>query len=292
MKKSAVYRLFTLGNLLLFGCFAFLCAYPFYYIFVNSVNATQGETVFFLPSSFTLENYRVIFGQGNLGNAIVVSLARSVSGTLLTLLMSSLFAFVLTQSELPARKIIYRLTVITMYFSAGVVPTYVTLVNYGLKDSFLVYILPGAVSVYNMILIKTYMESIDAAITESAVIDGATPIVCYTRIIMPVCVPILATVAVFSAVAQWNAWYDNFLYVNNPQLQTLQYLTHKLIGQSDQIAKRAMQGANIAEIAKTQISPREIRMAVSVVTVIPVMLFYPFMQRFFVKGIMLGAVKG
>lgn len=292
MKVSKAYRIFTIINVLGFAMFAFICFYPFYYIVVNSFNGTPGHTSFIFPDSFTLENYRLIFEQANLWHVIFISVLRAVLGTLCTLLVSSMFAFVLTQKLLPLRRIIYRLTVVTMYFSAGVVPTYVTYLNYGLKNNFLVYILPSAVSVYNMILIKTYMESIDSALIESAVIDGATPIMCYARIILPLCVPILATVAVFSVVGQWNAWFDNFMYVNDPNLQTLQYTAQKLITQADTIAKQAMQGANIADLAKLRVGSKEVRMAISTIAVIPVMMFYPFMQRYYVKGIMLGSVKG
>lgn len=291
-KQSTAYNIFTIFNLLLFILFAFLCAYPFYFIIVNSFNGTAGDTAFIFPSKATVENYKTIFSQQSLPRAIFISFARSIVGTIITLGMSSLYAFVLTQDELPARKVIYRLTVATMYFSAGVVPTYVAMVRYGLKDNFLIYVLPSAISVYNMILIKTYMEQIDSAIVESAVIDGAGPFTTFTRIVLPVSIPILATVAVFSVVGQWNAWYDNFLYVSNPNLQTLQYTAHKLIGQADAIARRAMMGESVAEIAKVKISSKDIRMAISVITVLPVMLFYPFMQRYFVEGIMLGAVKG
>lgn len=292
MKVSKAYCIFTIINVLGFALFAFICFYPFYYIVVNSFNGTPGHTAFFFPDSFTLENYKLIFEQANLWHVIFISVLRAVLGTLCTLLVSSMFAFVLTQKLLPLRRSIYRLTVVTMYFSAGVVPTYVTYLNYGLKNNFLVYILPSAVSVYNMILIKTYMESIDSALIESAVIDGAAPIMCYARIILPLCVPILATVAVFSVVGQWNAWFDNFMYVNDPNLQTLQYTAQKLITQADTIAKQAMQGANIADLAKLRVGSKEVRMAISTIAVIPVMMFYPFMQRYYVKGIMLGSVKG
>ena len=292
MKVSKGYRVFTVINTLFFALFAFICIYPFYYIVVNSFNGAPGHTAFFFPTTLTLDNYRTIFRQANIWNAIFISALRAVLGTLLTLLMSSMFAFVLTQKQLPARKIIYRFTVVTMYFSAGVVPTYITYLGYGLKDNFLVYILPSAISVYNMILIKTYMESIDGALIESAVIDGATPFTCYSRIILPICTPILATVAVFSVVGQWNSWYDNFLYVNEPNLQTLQYMAQTLISQADTLAKQAMQGMNVAELAKIKVGSREVRMAISTIAVIPVMMFYPFMQRYYVKGIMLGSVKG
>jgi ABC-type glycerol-3-phosphate transport system permease component len=298
-KLSFGESIFQTVNYTVATLFALLCIYPFYYIFIYSLSnareAGKGNLIL-LPVKFTLKNYTDIMGSEGFVHSFGVSMARTVLATLITLFFTSLFAYVMTHQELPFRKLFYRMTVISMYLSAGLIPWYMTMWMLGLKNNFLLYILPGAVSAYYLILIKTYIESIPAELSEAAKIDGAGLLRIFFNIIIPLCTPILAAVAVFSAVSQGNSWYDNIMLVNNPDLATLQYKLLTILNQADNIAKKIrLSGGGSATINTselTRITPMSVRMTATMIVTIPIILVYPMLQRFFVKGIMLGAVKG
>ena len=199
-------------NFFLLIVFAFLCVYPLYFIFINSISGADAVVrgVYLLPEDFSLEFYKSLLQMPNIPNSIVVSVARTVLGTALTVICSSFLGYMVTQSELPMRKWVYRFVVATMYFNAGLIPWYILMVNLGLKNNFLLYILPSAVGAYYVVLSKTYIESIPASVEESAKIDGAGVLTIYARLILPMSMPIIACLIVFCAVNQWNAWSDNF----------------------------------------------------------------------------------
>lgn len=225
-----------------------------------------------------------------LTSSIGIAFARTIIGTLLTLICCSFTAYLLSDRDLPKRKLIYRFFILTMYINAGFIPYYLTISAIGLKNNFLVYVLPAAVQAYFIILIKTYIESIPAELVESAEMDGAGLIKIYYRIILPLSKPILACIVVFAAVNQWNAWADDMYFMQGRKangLHCLQYLLYtKLQSNVVNSTAGAAAGANMT------VSSNSLRMAMSFVTVIPILCVYPYMQRFFTKGIMLGAVKG
>ena len=273
-------------NFFLLIVFAFLCVYPLYFIFINSISGADAVVrgVYILPEDFSLEFYK------SLPNSIVVSVARTVLGTALTVICSSFLGYMVTQSELPMRKWVYRFVVATMYFNAGLIPWYILMVNLGLKNNFLLYILPSAVGAYYVVLSKTYIESIPASVEESAKIDGAGVLTIYARLILPMSMPIIACLIVFCAVNQWNAWSDNFYLVSDPKLSTLQYqLYMNLANESSNVTNTTSSSSLLRSKATTELG---LRYALSMLTVLPILLVYPFMQKYFVKGIMLGAVKG
>ena len=286
-------RIFIFFTYLLTGLFALFSFYPFWYVLIYSLSdpdrVIYGLT--FYPKGVTLEHYRVVLGMSRVYNAVIVSALRAVLGTVITLFFSSMFAYVLTKA-VKGFKLIYRVMITTMYVSAGLIPYVLTMTAYGLKNNFLLYIIPGAVSAYFVILIKTYIESMPASLEESAHIDGANYFQIYHRIIMPLSFPVLAAVGVFSAVGQWNAWTDNLYLVKDPKLQTLQFILLDILRQSEALSKAFQQEHNYEMIKNIRISPMSIRMTVTIVSVVPVFIVYPFLQRFFIKGIMLGAVKG
>jgi putative aldouronate transport system permease protein len=295
IKEKGFYdQLFHLTAMLVFTIFAFLCIYPFWYVLIYSMSDPKlvGKGLSLLPVGFTLQNYQVVFGFSTIYSAFLVSTLRAVIGTLVTLFFSSMFAYVLTKNELRGRKFIYRMMVVTMYIGAGLIPWYLTMRFYGLKDNFLLYILPSAVAPYYVILIKTYIEQIPSSIEESAVIDGANYFQIFTHMIIPLSTPVLAAVGVFSAVGQWNSWTDNFYLVRNPNLQTLQLVLLDILKQSESIARALQREHNYQMVKNVTVSPMAIRMTITIVTIIPILLVYPFLQKFFIKGIMLGAVKG
>ncbi|GAB3813049.1 carbohydrate ABC transporter permease [Tessaracoccus terricola] len=289
---------FKIVNYLVFALFALICAYPFYYLIINSVSANDvaalGKVRLF-PQGFHLSNYAQALNLPGLPLAAVVSVARTVIGTVATVLASAFLGFMFTQEHMWKRKFWYRVVIITMYFNAGLIPVFIIIKNLGLTNNFWVYVLPFIVQPFNIILVKTYIESMPKSLQEAAEVDGASVLQIFFRIILPNTTPILATVAIFSAVAQWNSFQDTLLYITDQSLYTLQYLLYMFINQASSLAQAAQDaGGNLGAIASaaTTQTPTSIRMTVSVIVVAPIIFIYPLFQRFFVKGIMLGAVKG
>lgn len=278
--------------------FTLLCIYPFYYVIIYSISdpnlASQGVRL--LPKGFSLETYKKLLERDDLGLAFFISIARTVVGTGLCVFFTSFLAFLVTRKEMLGRKFVYRFVIITMYIGAGLVPWYLTMKGYGLKDNFLVYVIPGTINAYYMILIKTFIEQLPESLEEAAAIEGAGILNIFFRIIMPLSKPIIATVVVYCAVGQWNNWMDNFFLVHNTKLQTVQLILYNYLNSATAIAKNMETGgaaaAAAAMNASSAITPQSVQMTSIVITVIPIMLVYPFAQKYFTKGIMMGAVKG
>ncbi|MFD4960363.1 carbohydrate ABC transporter permease [Microbacterium sp. NPDC058389] len=301
---SARYRasigdnVFRGANYLLFAVFAVLCAYPFYYLIINSVSANDISAlgdVRLWPIGFHLSNYAQVFSLPGLPLATVVSVGRTVLGTTLTVLASGFLGFMFTQTRMWGRKFWYRFLIITMYFSAGLIPVFIIMKTLGLTNNFWVYVLPFVVQPFNVILAKTYVESMPRELQEAAEMDGANILQVFFKVYLPNMTPILATIAIFSAVTQWNSFQDTLIYITDQSLYTLQYLLYMFINQASSLAQAAQNaGGNLGQIANvaTTQTPTSIRMTVSVLVVLPIIFIYPLFQRFFVKGIMLGAVKG
>ncbi|NJP41703.1 carbohydrate ABC transporter permease [Oscillospiraceae bacterium HV4-5-C5C] len=295
LRLSASEKLLNGLNYLLVGLFTFLCFYPFYYIIIYSVsNATEAsQGIYLWPRGFTLELYENIFQQADLIHAFTISALRTVLGTILCVLASSMFAYLLIQREMLFRKVVYRLVIITMYLNAGLIPWYITMKMYGLKNNFLLYILPGMINAFYLILMKTYIEQLPASLEESAALDGAGFFTKFFKVVLPLSKPILATIAVYSAVGQWNSWLDNYFLASDKKLQTLQLILYKYLNQAEALANSMKNASAVSNAtAVSNINPTNVRMATIVVTVVPIMLVYPFLQKYFAKGILLGAVKG
>lgn len=294
MKEPLSRKVFNVLNCTFFALLALLCVYPMWYVFIQSLSSKSAINTLLIPSGFTLNNYFQVFRMKNVANALIVSVARTIVGTFCTVSACMLLGYLFTKREMPFRKLLYRLMIVTMYVSGGLIPTYLVYKSYGLLNSFWVYILPSVVSAYYVILIKTFVEQLPAAVEESAMIDGAGTLTIFSKIILPMSLPIIATIAVYAAVSQWNAWFDNHVYVlSNKELMTLQYMLYKYLNEAERLAKELKEMSNAMEINVADLlTPRGVRMTVTIVTVIPVLFVYPFLQRYFVKGIMLGAVKG
>jgi putative aldouronate transport system permease protein len=292
-------RVFSVVNYAVFALFALICVYPFYYLIINSVSANNlsalGDVRFF-PMGFHLSNYAQVFQLQGLTLATAVSVARTVLGTAGTVLVSAFLGFMFTQERMWGRAFWYRFTVITMYFSAGLIPVFLIIKGLGLTNNFWVYVIPYLVQPFNIILVKTFVESMPRSMQEAAEMDGANILQVFFRVYLPNMRPILATVAIFSAVAQWNMFQDTLIYVTNQSLYTLQYLLYMFINQANSLATAAQNaaGGSLSAIANSATSqtPTSIQMTVAVVVVLPIIFIYPLFQRFFVKGIMLGSVKG
>ena len=298
IKTSKGDRTFQVINILIFAIFAIICAYPFYYLIINSISANDlsaSGKVNFLPHGFQLENYVKVFQLNGLGTAAMVSLGRTVIGTICTVLASVYLGFMFTQQRMWHRKLWYRFMVITMYFNAGLIPMYMTMKTLHLTNSFWVYIIPAIVQPFNIIMAKTYVESIPPALQEAAEIDGAGTMTVFAKVILPTCKPIMATIAIWSAVGQWNSFQDTLIYITDQKLYSLQYLLYTYLNQASSLATMVQQsGGKVSAVANlaTQQTPTSIRMTISVIVVLPILFVYPIFQKSFVKGIMIGSVKG
>ena len=298
MKVSTSRKVFLVFDYCLMILLALICIYPFWYVLCYSLSDTTAASVntpVLLPSGFTLSNYKEILTLKGFFPALLMSLLRTVVGTITSVFCCSFLAYLFTKDKMPGRKILYRFVVFTMYISGGIIATYIVMKSYGLLNSFWVYILPSMISAYNIILIKTYIEQLPPELEESASLDGAGYITCFFKIIFPLCKPIIATVVVFVAVGQWNSWFDNHIYTRaNESLTTLQYLLYNYLNEAQRLAeqlKTASSGADMTK-AMASISPKGIRMTITVLASLPIFALYPFMQKYFSKGIMVGAVKG
>lgn len=286
---------FNVLNYAFFTIFMLMCIYPFYFILINSLSTPDAISrgVYFFPIHFDLSTYGQMLQLQGFANAFFISVARTVLGTLLTVYSCAFLSYLLTKNEMFLRSTVYRLIVITMYLNAGLIPWYITMKNLGLKDNFLVYILPSVIVAFYVILLKTFMEQIPAALEESAEIDGAGYMTIFTKIIFPVSMPIIATVIVFHSVNQWNSWTDNYFLAPSNKLQTLQLVLLNYLRESEALANQAnlnMQSNSFG--ASVKVSPQSVKMAITMIVTLPILLVYPFLQKYFVKGIMLGAIKG
>lgn len=290
--------IFRVVNYFIFGIFTVLCIYPFYYLVINTISANHlsaGGEINLIPKGLHIENYKNLIQLRGLKEAALISLAKMVIGTSLTVIGSAFLGFMFTQERMWKRRFWYRFVIITMYFNAGLIPIFITMKNLHLTNNFLVYVIPTIVQPFNIILVKTYVESLPKSLQEAAEIDGAGVIRIFCKIILPTCTPILATVAIFSAVTQWNSYQDTLIYITDQKLYSLQYLLYTYINQANSLASlvKNSQGAALSSaVIATQQTGTSIRMTVSVIVVLPILFIYPIFQRFFIKGIMIGSVKG
>lgn len=295
VKKEDI--LFKIVNYSVFLLFTFLCAYPFYYLIINSISSNELSSngmINFLPRQIHFQNYKDVFQLSGLSTAVVVSIARTVIGTACTVMASAYLGFMFTQKKMWHRSFFYRFIVVTMYFSAGLIPMFMTIKLLHLNNSFWVYIIPGIVQPFNVIMVKTFIESIPSSLQEAAEVDGAGVLTVFFKVILPTCTPILATIAIWAAVGQWNSFQDTLIYITDQKLYSLQYLLYIYLNQANSLAALVKSSTNIGAVADlvTKQTPTSIRMTISVVVVLPILFIYPMFQRYFVKGIMIGAVKG
>ncbi len=289
--------IFDILNHLFFIVFTLTCIFPFYYLFINTISdndLVRRGLITIIPRGIHFKNYLALTGVSDLMQAFKISVLRTVIGTALMVVASGLVGFLVTKQEMWGRKIWYRFIVITMYFNAGLIPWYLNMSMLGLTDNFMGYIIPGIVAPYNIILVKTYIESIPAELEESAYIDGATYMKVFTKIIWPLSKPILATIAIFGAVGHWNSLQDSLILMqNDASLQTLQHRLFIYLTKANNLKEVMVSGGTIsAELQEQLLDSKITKWTVSMVTVLPILLVYPFMQRYFETGMMLGAVKG
>lgn len=289
-------RTFEIFNYLFLSFIIVITIYPFLNVLAISLNDSTDTVrggIYILPREFTLTNYMEILKYDHLVTGFVNSVLRTVIGTILGLFIQAMVAFTLSRTDFQGRRFVSTVIVLTMYFSGGLIPGYMLIRDLGLINSFWVYILPGLVSAFNIIIIRSFMDSLPVSLQESAKMDGANDFVIFYRVILPLCKPVLATIALFIAVGQWNSWFDTYLYNSmNENLTTLQYELMKIL---ENTSVGGSQDANMmrpnSEEQVARVSPQSIKMAITMVTIIPIMMVYPFLQRYFIQGMTLGAVK-
>lgn len=275
-----------------------MTAYPLWYVFIYSISDPIGFSPGFqlLPHAISLEAYSRVLTNSGFLNAFFISVARTTLGPIISGVVTMMIAFTVSHRDLPGRKFINWYFIFTMYFSAGLIPTFLLYQRLGFVNSFWVYIVPSIVNVFGMILMRTYIEALPAELKESAVIDGANDFTIFCKVIAPLCLPVMAAVTLFAAVGQWNSYIDVVIYnAANPRLHPLQYFLVRMVtgiagaAQADIAAQLAMQAG---EQGLARVTPMVVRMAVTVVTIVPISLLYPFLQRYFVKGLLVGSIKG
>ena len=284
-------KIFNVFNIVFFLVIITLCLYPLWYIFIQSLSSGPlAVNAVAWPINFTLKNYADVFKSGDVPHAFLISVLRTSIGTACTLLACMLLGYLFSKEDMPLRKVMYRILIITMYVSGGLIPTYLVYKAYRLTNSFLVYILPAVVDAYYVILIKTYVEQLPISVEESAMIDGAGTMCIFLKIILPMSLPIVATIAIYASVGQWNSWFDNHIYaISNKKILTLQYMLYRYLQEAESIVRELKERDPGAAVP---ITPRGVRMTVTMITVVPVLCIYPFFQRYLIKGLMIGAVKG
>ena len=289
-RPSAAGRVFDIGNAIVMLVLCFAMLYPMWYVVCCSLSEpaelVRHSGPVFWPLKFTAVSYEKVLSYQPIWNGYKVTIFVVVVGTALNLLFTSMLAYVLSRRNLLWSKVITGLCIFTMYFSGGMIPTFLVVKAVGLYDSIWALIIPGLISTYNMILVRTAFLGVPEDISESASLDGAGELTTLFRILMPLIKPSLAAVGLFYAVGHWNSWTRALLYIRNPELQPLQMVVRSLL-----IMEKDLADSGVPD-AYTQMLNNAMKYPVIVVSTVPILCVYPFIQKYFTKGVMIGAVKG
>lgn len=286
-------KLFDVINVLLMLFICFLMIYPIWYVVVNSFS--KGTEVlkggiYWWPREFCLENYSAVFKNREIYMAFGITVLKTVIGTVGSVLFTAMVAYGLSKTYLVGRKFFMIFGIVTMFFSGGLIPYFLLIKEIGLLDSFWVYIIPSLFGFYNAIIFMTFFRNIPVELEESAKIDGANDFKIFLKIILPVSGPVIATIALFNGVAQWNDYFTGVIYITNEQwLTPIQTFLYKIISESS--STRIVQNMP-ANVRNSMVTSTTIKYATMVVTTFPIVCVYPFLQKYFVQGIMVGSVKG
>lgn len=289
--------IFNVFNTIVLLMLVVVTLYPFLNTLAVSFNDGMDSVrggIYLWPREFSIQNYRSVFISGTVINAFFVSVARTVITVVLNVFLTAMLGYCLSRKEYIFNKFITIAVVMTMYFNAGLIPGYLLIKNLGLYGSFWVYVIPALISAFNVIVVRTYISSIPESLVESARLDGAGDFKIFLRIVFPLCKPALAVIGMFVAIWQWNNWFDTYLYASSKQeLSTLSYELQKLLASSfsqSQSAQAATSGIG-AELAGGMVTPIAMQAAITIVAMVPIIMIYPFVQRYFVTGLNVGGVK-
>ncbi|QYR23049.1 carbohydrate ABC transporter permease [Paenibacillus sp. sptzw28] len=277
----------------LLALLSFTAIYPFWNTFVMSLNEGKDTSMgglTFWPREFTISNYEVIFSDERFFRAMGISIARTVSGTFLSVLITALMAFALAKKELKGKRFYMIAGIITMYFQGGLIPTYLWLREIGLFNNFWVLIIPGILNIWNMIVFRTFFQGLPDELEESAKLDGCNYYGLFFRIVLPVSGPVFATLSLFTAVGLWNEWFNAGIFINNAELHPVQNYLMNMINSSSTAEMLSQMGNGVNVVTQT-VTPKSLQMTAVMVVTLPIIMVYPFLQKYFVKGVMIGSLK-
>ena len=269
----------------------FVTLYPVWFVLVNSLNEGQDAMrggIYWWPRVFSLDNYRAVFAHPGIMTAMGVTVAKTLVGVVLHVFFTAMVAYAFSRKELIGRQFYMLLGTVTLFFNGGLIPTYLWIRELGLLDHFLVYILPVMFSFFDLIIFLAFFREIPEGLEEAAKMDGANDFRIFVQVILPVSLPVVATIALFHGVYQWNDYFTGVLYVNNNDLQPIQTFLYRVVAQSSSNQIVAATGGAITRTVTSQ----SIKMATMVVTTAPIVFAYPFLQKYFVKGLLIGSIKG
>jgi putative aldouronate transport system permease protein len=282
---------FDVANVLLMLFICLITIYPIWYVVVNSFNegadAMRGG-IYWYPRVFSLDNYAAVFQNNGVMKAMSITVAKTVIGTALHVFFTAMVAYAVSRKELIGRSLYMYIGTITLFFSGGLIPSFLLIRDLGLLDSFWVYIFPAMFSFFDLIIFLAFFREIPEGLEEAAKIDGANDLRIFYRIIIPVSMPVIATIALFHGVYQWNDYFTAVIYTNNPDLQPIQTFLYRVVALSgsNQIA------AAIPDNVVRKVTSQSVKLATMVITTLPIVVVYPFLQKYFVKGFMIGSIKG
>lgn len=291
-KTSLADKIFVVCNTLFMIAFVVITLYPVLNTlaisFNDGIDAIRGG-IYLIPRKFTLKNYATVIHKQNMLTGAYISVMRTVIGTVIALVTNALLAFIVSRKRFLFKSQLSLFWVVTMYVNGGMIPVFLLYKGLHLTNSFWVYVVPGAVSAFNMLVLRTYMQGLPDSLEESAQLDGAGYMTIFAKIISPLCKPVYATVALFVAVGQWNSWFDAMLYNRmKPEYTTLQYELMKLLSS---VMQQSGSADSMKTVSGNAITPTSIRAAATIVTMLPIICLYPFLQRYFVAGLTIGGVK-
>ncbi len=297
LRPSTGDRIFDICNVLFMLFLVTITLYPMLNqlaLSLNDANDSIRGGIHLWPREFTWNNYAYVFDQATIYHATLISILRTVIGTCLTVFCSAMVAYTISKPEFVLRKFVTLAFVLTLYFNGGLIPTFLLIRDLNLLNSFWVYIVPGLIGVFNLIVIRSFIQGLPDGILESAKIDGAGEFTTFIRIVLPLTVPALATISLFAAVYQWNSWFDVFLFNSSSvDLSTLQYELVKILQNSNSASSgKSAADAFANSDSSNFVSPIAVRATMTIVASLPIMMVYPFLQKYFVKGMTVGGVKG
>lgn len=294
------------GDRILNGCISvilivlgFVTLYPFWNTLVISFNVGSDTSlggITFWPRKFTLDNYQIVFRDQRLMQSFLVTIIRTMVGTIGAILFTSVFAYAMSRKGVIGKKYYILMCIVTMYFSGGLIPTFLLIRSLGMMNTFWVLVIPGLISVWNMIIFRTFFMGLPDALEESAKIDGANHWTIYMRIFMPLSGPVIATLSLFTAVGLWNDWFTATIYISESKLIPIQTLLNQILNSS--MAEQLIQatGGNAAAMdalnRERSVTTKSLSMATMMVATLPIVMVYPFVQKYFVKGVLIGSLKG
>lgn len=294
IKPSVGEMIFRLFNYAFLICFSVSIILPFLNIIALSLNTGMDASaggIYFWPRVFTLENYREVFENPAIGQAYFITISRTLIGTIASVFLTGMAAYALKSKTMPGRNKIMGFLLITVLFSGGIIPYYLLLKSLLLTKSFLIYILPTLYSVWNIIIMRSFYETISNDLEESARIDGCSDFQIFLRVILPLSKPVLAVIALFNGVSHWNDWFTGTFYVRNDHLLPIQTLLQKMLTDSSATQKMLSEGS-YAPTGSMQFTTQSLQMAMVIITTVPILFVYPFIQKYFASGFMIGSIKG